>query len=247
MNIDELIDLLTKRRSIRRFRSDPIPDGQIEKIIEAARWAPSGANAQPWEFIIVKDQGTKEKIARLHNDTYQEEHECMEELRIEEFRHHQVATSSHSLPGFKDAPVLVVVCGDRRTLQASTIAARYIGTEGGSGDSTYLKNMANATFSLLLAATGLGLGCQWLSVSTYMEQLLKPLLDIPPILQIHTMVAIGHPAYEPKPSYRRDLREIVHYEKYDRSRFRTGRQIVQYLRELRAKTRANYDQGKPTR
>ena len=247
MNIDELLELLKKRRSIRRFRPDPIPDEQIEKIIEAARWAPSGANAQPWEFIIVKDQATKEKIAQIYHDTYQEEHECMEGLRIEEFRHHQIASSAQALPGFKDAPVLVVVCGDRRTLQASTIAVRYIGTEGGGGDSTYLKNMANATFSLLLAATSLGLGCQWVSVSTHMDQLLKPLLDVPAILQIHTLIAIGHSAYEPGPSYRRDLKELIHNEKYDRRRFRTGRQIIQFLRELRARTKAGYDQGKPTR
>ena len=247
MNIDEVIGLLRKRRSIRRFRPDLIPDEQIEKIIEAGRWAPSGANAQPWEFIIVKDQVTKEKIARLHYETYREEHECMEELRIREFRHHQVASAAASLPGFKDAPVLVIVCGDKRTLQASTIAGRYIGTEGGSGDSIYLKNMANATFGLILAASSLGLGCQWVSVSTYMDQLLKPLLDIPPILQIHTLIAIGHPAYEPGPSYRRELKEIIHYEKYDRSKFRTGRQIIQYLRELRTKTKTNYDQGKPVK
>ena len=47
MNIDELIGLLKLRRSIRKFKPDPIPDAYIEKMIEAARWAPSGANAQP--------------------------------------------------------------------------------------------------------------------------------------------------------------------------------------------------------
>src|SRR5512139_2189033 len=119
MDIETFIDLLKSRRSIRAYKPDPIPDDAIQKIIEAARWAPSGANAQPWEFILVKDPATKEKMARIYHETYEAEHECMEELRIEEFRHHQIASSTPSLPAFKDAPVLVVVCGDRRTLQAS--------------------------------------------------------------------------------------------------------------------------------
>ena len=66
MKIDELLDLLRTRRSTRKFKPDPIPDEYIEKIIEAARWAPSGANGQPWEFIVIKDQQTKTRIAELH-------------------------------------------------------------------------------------------------------------------------------------------------------------------------------------
>ena len=47
MNYDSLLELVKKRRSIRRFKPDPIPDENIEKIIEVARWAPSGFNMQP--------------------------------------------------------------------------------------------------------------------------------------------------------------------------------------------------------
>jgi len=59
IKIDEFLDLVKKRRSIRRFKSDPIPGKLVEKIIEVARWAMSGANAQPWEFVVVKDQNKK--------------------------------------------------------------------------------------------------------------------------------------------------------------------------------------------
>ena len=66
MNIDGFLELARKRRNIRRFKPDLIPDECIEKILEAARWAQSGANAQPWEFIVVKDKDTKDKIADLY-------------------------------------------------------------------------------------------------------------------------------------------------------------------------------------
>ena len=54
MDYDSFLDLVKKRRSTHAFKPDPVPDEYVDKIIEAARWAPSGANSQPWEFIVVK-------------------------------------------------------------------------------------------------------------------------------------------------------------------------------------------------
>ena len=62
MDYAGLLELVKKRRSIRRFRSDPVPDEYIEKIIEAGRWAPSGYNSQPWEFLVIKDKVLKDRI-----------------------------------------------------------------------------------------------------------------------------------------------------------------------------------------
>ena len=60
MKYESLIDLLKNRRTIRRFKPDPIPDEFVKKIIEAARWAPSGYNMQPWEFVVVKEEKRRE-------------------------------------------------------------------------------------------------------------------------------------------------------------------------------------------
>lgn len=60
----EVFEAIKKRRSIRRFNPDKkVPDEQIEKLLEAARWAPSAGNLQSWFFIVVKDQETKERLA----------------------------------------------------------------------------------------------------------------------------------------------------------------------------------------
>lgn len=56
MQADELLDLIRNRRSIRMWKPDPVPDEYIETILEAGRWAMSGANGQPWEFIVIKDK-----------------------------------------------------------------------------------------------------------------------------------------------------------------------------------------------
>jgi nitroreductase len=64
MNIDELQKLVEQRRSIRGYdESRDVPDETIQMILNCARWAPSGGNGQPWEFLIVRDRATRHKIA----------------------------------------------------------------------------------------------------------------------------------------------------------------------------------------
>ena len=65
MDYDSLLELVKDRRSIRRFKPDLSPDEYVEKIIEAARWAPSGFNTQPWEFMVVRKREIRERIVEL--------------------------------------------------------------------------------------------------------------------------------------------------------------------------------------
>ena len=143
------------------------------------------------------------------------------------------------LPGFKDAPVFIIVCGDMRTTQASILTVHFLAGEGGAG-AHFSKNMANATQMLNLAAAALGLGAQWVSLSCVSEAGLRVLLGVPEELAIHTIVPVGYPAYEPAPNYRRELKEIIHYERYDQSKFRSGDDIYNFLLELRRRTKPAY-------
>ena len=61
----DILDIINSRQSIRKYTDEPIPDEMIDKIVEAARWAPSGENEQPWHFIIVRDPETRKQIAEL--------------------------------------------------------------------------------------------------------------------------------------------------------------------------------------
>ncbi len=241
MQIDEFLELVRKRRSIRRFKPDPIPDEDVEKILEAARWAMSGANGQPWEFIVVKNRETITKIAELARDGMMESY-SLEQTRIPELRHPNFASHPPGgLPSWKDAPVVIVVVGDRRAFQASVLASNFLSGEAGPS-ATYLHAMGNANHNLHLAAATLGLGAQWVTVTRAWEEALKRLLDVPDILGIRTIVPLGHPAYKPKPPYRRELAEITHSEKYDRSKYRTMADVVQFIYKLRGRTKPLYDQ-----
>lgn len=60
---NEVLIAIKERRSILRFRPEPVEDEEIQAILEAGRWAPSCGNSQPWEFIVVKDEATRQKIS----------------------------------------------------------------------------------------------------------------------------------------------------------------------------------------
>lgn len=241
MQIDEFLELTKQRRSIRRFKPDPFPDEYIEKMLEAARFAQSGGNAQPWEFIVVKDKETKiritELVAEQHKYTWEIERTRVEELRHPAYRGY----GRHGEPTvtFKDAPVFIVMCGDPRRVQASILSTHFLPNEGGPF-AHFLKNIANATQILTLAAAACGLGTQWVSVSSVIEPRLKELLGMPVELAIHTIIPIGYPDYTPAPSYRRELSEIVHHDKYDRTKYATGEDIYNFILNLRKRTMPSY-------
>jgi nitroreductase len=64
-NFSSLLELIKARRSTRRFTEDPVSDEDLQAVLEAAQWAPSGENHQPWKFLVVKDHSTMEQLVDL--------------------------------------------------------------------------------------------------------------------------------------------------------------------------------------
>ena len=58
-----VLEAIMNRKSIRRYKNDPIPEEVLTRILEAARWAPSGKNLQPWRFIVVRDKHLRQELA----------------------------------------------------------------------------------------------------------------------------------------------------------------------------------------
>jgi len=90
MDIDQFLGLLKKRRSMRLFKPDPVPDESVEKILECARWSMSGANGQPWEFIVVKEPDTRGKIVDIMTEQLKRSRP-IEMTRLEGIRMPQLA------------------------------------------------------------------------------------------------------------------------------------------------------------
>jgi len=235
MNIDQFLELTKQRRSIRRFKPDPVPDEYIEKILEAGRWAMSGANGQPWEFIVVRDKETKSRLFEAGSEA-ERQVSALETSRTPEMRQPWYRDLPNTIPSsrFSDAPLIIVVCGDPRTAQASVLNRlcdrRWVVDE----------NIANATQMIHLAVAACGLGSQWVTVDRYFEELIKPILGVPPIIRIFSMIPVGYSAYQPKSPYRRELKEIVHYEKYDMTKYRSHEAVQEFIRNLRGESKRAY-------
>jgi nitroreductase len=228
MGYQEFLDLVQRRRSTRSFTADPVPEDLVDQIIEAARWAPSGANSQPWEFVVVRDKEMKDRIAGFVTAHAHLAHE-VELTRPEEMRWPSVARPV-SEPGWKDAPVLIVVCGDPRTKQSYPLVTQLV-----RGDVTFNSSLAGAFLCMALAATSLGLGSQWASAASnaFVMPLIMEALGIPQDLVIYDMMALGHPAAQPRPRLVRARSEMTHIERFDQTKHRTDAQVKDFVVSLR--------------
>lgn len=190
MNIFEAI---RKRRSIRKFKPTPLSEQQIERLIEAARLAPSGCNVQPWRFIIVKDKKLK----------------------------HELREASYNQKFIEDAPIVIVCCGDLLSWKKTREHTQDVLKRGDVSLSkecenalmkrvdkavlaemhdripTTLLNVAIAIEHIVLEAVELGLGSCW--VRLFDENKIKQLLGLPEHLCVVALLPVGVPDEEPKP------------------------------------------------
>ena len=242
---ETLLDLVKYRMSVRSLKPDAIPDAYVTKILEVARWAMSGANSQPWEFVVVKDAALRRRLFDTYMDQNMEFIYWMERQRHLELRH-----PSFQVPGVTDphkeleiikakqpwwqAPVHIVVLGDGRRQWGTVQGAHTFGR----GQTHLWDGLANASQLIHLAAASLGLGAQWVTI--HIPEAFSKVMDIPDLLTFYLIIPIGWPAVERRPGWRRELSEIVHHNGYDRSLYMSNEDAYNYLRRLRGATVPKY-------
>ena len=221
MNIDALRELVIRRRSIRGYdESREVSEEAVQAILDCARWAPSGGNGQPWEFVVVRDKETRKKIADIYLKQLEPKREMDLAVR---------GTAKMTGDAFRHAPVHLVILGDPRVKESYPIR-----TKLEKADSHFITGLANATLLIHLAAAALGLASQYVSDanSPYMETLLKALLKIPEPLRIYHLVPIGYAKGNFATPPRRELEEIVHYERYDMNKYRDDAAMERFINTL---------------
>ena len=204
------LKVIQDRRSIREYTDAPVSDQELDMILEAARQAPSGENAQPWRYVIVKDPETRKKMgaiagggsgrrftAEFVTKKMQErftglQDEAKKRAAFEKLTSGQVSTF------LADAPIDIVVCGKKDVwdLPYDTSAA--------------IENM-------LLMVTALGLGACWViapCIDIRDEQRIKTLLGLPEELKAVSIISVGHPTRPHKPRPRLPIHELVFRERW---------------------------------
>jgi 5,6-dimethylbenzimidazole synthase len=218
VNIDALTQLAADRRSIRGYdKTKEVPDEMVRKILECARWAPSGGNGQPWEFIVIRDENTRHQIADIF--LKQQEHKKEMEMAVR-------GDAKMTGDGFRHAPVHIMILGDPRVKETYPVR-----TMLDKAESHFYTGLASATLLIHLAATSLGLATQYVSdaSSVYMETMLKVLLGVPEPLRIYHLIPLGY-ASRPIPARpRREVDEMTHHERYDMAKYRDDKEFQKFV------------------
>jgi nitroreductase len=188
----DVFDAIRNRRSIRRYKPDPVDDAAVQKVLEAAHWAPSWGNTQCWRFIVVRDPQLKTAIS-----------DSLMKIKIDNEWVENAASTA-----VKRAPVLIVICAE-------------IGKAGYSRDGTavtdkgeywYMFDIALAMENLTLAAHALGLGT--VIIGGFDAVKTGQILDVPDGFKVVTMTPLGIPDHTGQVSPRKNLAEATYQDKY---------------------------------
>jgi nitroreductase len=233
---NSLLEIVKNTRSIRRFKPDPIPMDLIDKIIEVARYAPSGYNQQPWDFVVITQPEIKQKIANYTN-VYRSQLREMEATR-EPWQGISNPEPVGSESDYSNAPVYIVLLGDTRTMKGLPMGVRY---DEHRLDIIFTSSLANAFMYMHMAACCLGLAAQRLSSVTtpYAQCMIKSLLGIGEEFEIYDALVLGYPSEKPKPKLMRDKDKMIHFDYCGSKAFRTDDEVRDYIRQARIWTMAS--------
>lgn len=197
-NQSSVMENLLTRRSIRRYKPDPVPRALVEQLLTAGIWSPSAHNRQPWRFAVVESQTQKELLAgamgaRLRRDLAAD---GVDPALIE-------ADASRSYSRITNAPVLVALCLSMVDMDT------YSDEKWGMNE--YLmavQSVAMAGQNILLAAHEAGLGACWMCAPLFCPDVVRDALSLPDDWQPQALLTIGYPA-EAKEKPRRPLETSV--------------------------------------
>jgi nitroreductase len=215
----ELFEIMYSAGSIRRLRSDPIPDEIITKILDAAIRAPSGSNAQSWVFIVVKDAQTRRQLGAV----YQKASAILTKLyagaappaHMDGNKYQRFMQSvTHLFEHMGDAPVLLVPClktsmwAGASNLPAD-IKARMATTARMAGSSIY-----PAIQNVILACRAFGLGTVLTTIHAFFEEDVRDILKLPADVQTYALMPIGYPQGHHYRVKRKAVAEVACLDRY---------------------------------
>jgi nitroreductase len=192
----DLFEAIKNRRSIRRYKPDPIDEKKIEAVLEAGRWAPSWGNSQCWRFVVVRDAKIKAELA-----------DTLMKIKLPDKELPNPAAAAMNM-----APVIIVVCA--RTGRAGAGYGKpgskpeYVTDKG----DWFMFDAALAVQNMVLAAHAQGLGT--VIIGAFDAPRVEKILNVPEGYRVVTLFPLGVPEHEGKAPPRKELSEIVSNDRF---------------------------------
>jgi nitroreductase len=201
-----LEEAMQTQRAIRRLKSDPVDDALVLHLIELALKAPTGSNAQNWEFIVVKDPAVKAKLARLNRRAFSL-YSAIGRRLVERSGDERMAKIMRAVQWqadhFEEVPVLVVAC-------LKGVIAPWPPMATASAYGSIFPSVQN----LLLAARAAGLGAALITLPLWSKFLARRALGLPWNVSPCAVIPLGWPRGRYGPITRRPVEEVVSLDRY---------------------------------
>ncbi len=188
----DLYEAMSTLRAVRKLRTDPIPHEVLERVIQAACWAPTGGNQQPWRVVVVTDPDKKVGLQEIYRPEWQKYvagfMARLSGLPPEELTKWEKISSAgdHLADHLHEAPAILLFCGNPKMMAITDAKLDRISMVGGG-------SVYPAVQNAMLACVAEGLGCTLTTLHCLREPEVKALLDIPDKWATLAMVPIGYP------------------------------------------------------
>ncbi len=188
----ELYDVMSTLRAVRKLRPDPIPDDVLERVLQAACWAPTGGNAQPWRVVVVTDADGKRALQEIYGPEWERYSagfmSLMANLPADELAKWErvKAAGDHLADNLQHAPAILMFCANPSMMAITDAKLDRVSMVGGG-------SVYPAVQNAMLACVEEGLGCTLTTLHCQREDDVMSALDIPDGWATVAMVPIGYP------------------------------------------------------
>ncbi len=192
MNTVGVYEAMSTLRAVRRLKPDPIPVDVLHRVLEAATWAPTGSNRQPWRIVVVRDPNPKRELGRLYAEQwyrFAQAYKNMLAAMPENERAGQekmIRAGDYLADHYGDSPAILVFCFNPKLMTITDAALERPSVVGGASIYTAVENT-------LLACRAEGLGCTLTTLLCVCEPEVRDLLRIPEAWGTAAHVPIGYP------------------------------------------------------
>ncbi|MBT3363162.1 MAG: nitroreductase [Chloroflexi bacterium] len=183
----DLMQAIKERRSIRKFKSDPVSNEDLNKVLEAARWAPSWANTQCSRIVVVQDYEKRDQLAKATTSS-------------------RPGRENGAAPALRQAPIVIVACAELNK------SGCFDGLPSTDKNEWYMYDVALSMEHMVLAAHALGLGT--VHMGLFDAAKVAEILSVPQGHAVVAMTPLGYPDEAPAVRPRKNIDQIVYSEKF---------------------------------